>query len=66
LTQSAGSLARTFGPALAGFLYTGIDFWAPFVVGGALMIPIVVLLQRLDVSLLSTGEDVAPTEPGPN
>ncbi|ELZ91578.1 arabinose efflux permease family protein [Haloferax mucosum ATCC BAA-1512] len=48
LTQSAGSLARTFGPALAGGLYTAIGFWAPFVVGGALMIPILVLLGRLD------------------
>ncbi|AFK18710.2 tetracycline resistance MFS efflux pump [Haloferax mediterranei ATCC 33500] len=48
LTQSAGSLARTFGPALAGGLYTGIGFWAPFVVGGVLMIPILVLLGRLD------------------
>ncbi len=48
LTQSAGSLARTFGPALAGGLYTGIAFWAPFVVGGVLMIPILVLLGRLD------------------
>ncbi|SFR44939.1 MFS transporter [Halogeometricum limi] len=52
LTQSAGSLARTFGPALAGLLYTGVDFWAPFVLGGALMIPIVALLLRLDASLL--------------
>ncbi|ELZ92146.1 MULTISPECIES: MFS transporter [Haloferax] len=48
LTQSAGSLARTFGPALAGGLYTGVAFWTPFVVGGALMVPILVLLGRLD------------------
>ncbi|ELZ85584.1 arabinose efflux permease family protein [Haloferax elongans ATCC BAA-1513] len=48
LTQSAGSLARTFGPALAGGLYTGIAFWAPFVVGGLLMLPILALLARVD------------------
>ena len=62
LTQSAGSLARTFGPALAGLLYTAVDFWAPFVLGGALMIPIVVLLARLDVSLLSGAGETTPAE----
>ncbi|MFC7204141.1 MFS transporter [Haloferax namakaokahaiae] len=53
LTQSAGSLARTFGPAVAGGLYTGIAFWAPFVAGGLLMIPILVLLARLDREVVS-------------
>ncbi|RYJ13360.1 MFS transporter [Halogeometricum borinquense] len=62
LTQSAGSLARTFGPALAGFLYTAIDYWAPFVLGGALMIPIVVLLARLDVSLVAGTSESPRTE----
>ncbi|SFL09999.1 Predicted arabinose efflux permease, MFS family [Halogranum rubrum] len=55
LTQSAGSLARTFGPALAGALYTGIAFWSPFVAGGLLMIPIVVLLSTVDRSTLTEG-----------
>ncbi|WP_410765205.1 MFS transporter [Haloferax sp. DFSO60] len=53
LTQSAGSLARTFGPALAGGLYTGIAFWAPFVAGGLLMIPILILLARVDREAVS-------------
>ncbi|WP_411962899.1 MFS transporter [Haloferax sp. YSMS24] len=53
LTQSAGSLARTFGPALAGGLYTGIAFWVPFVVGGLLMLPILVLLGRLDREIVA-------------
>ncbi|ELZ84269.1 arabinose efflux permease family protein [Haloferax larsenii JCM 13917] len=53
LTQSAGSLARTFGPALAGGLYTGIAFWAPFVVGGLLMLPILVLLGRVDKRVIA-------------
>ncbi|WP_158056577.1 MFS transporter [Halorussus halophilus] len=47
LTQSAGSLARTFGPALAGALYTGIAYWAPFVVGSILLVPILGLLTRV-------------------
>ena len=48
LTQSAGSLARTFGPALAGGLYTAVGFWSPFVAGGLLMLPIVALLLSGD------------------
>ncbi|MFC4550974.1 MULTISPECIES: MFS transporter [Halorussus] len=47
LTQSAGSLARTFGPALAGALYTAVAYWAPFVVGGLLLVPILALLARV-------------------
>ncbi|UWG46442.1 MFS family permease [Halanaeroarchaeum sp. HSR-CO] len=46
LTQSAGSIARATGPVLAGLLYTSIAFWTPFVVGGLLMIPILVVLVR--------------------
>jgi MFS family permease len=53
LTQSAGSLARTFGPTFAGALYTGIAFWSPFVAGGLLMIPIVVLLSTVDRAALT-------------
>ncbi|WP_416839180.1 MFS transporter [Haloferax sp. DFSO52] len=53
LTQSAGSLARTFGPALAGGLYTAIAFWVPFVVGGLLMIPILFLLGKLDREVIA-------------
>ncbi|KAB1191942.1 MFS transporter [Haloferax sp. MBLA0076] len=53
LTQSAGSLARTFGPALAGGLYTGIAFWAPFVAGGLLMIPILLLLGQLNREVIA-------------
>ena len=45
LTQSAGSLARIFGPVLAGFLYAFADYWAPFVLGGLLMVPILAILS---------------------
>lgn len=38
LTQSAGSLGRVFGPAAAGFIYTGVGQAAPFLYGGALML----------------------------
>jgi len=44
LTQSAGSLARTGGPIVAGALYTAVAYWVPFVVGGLLMIPILFVL----------------------
>jgi MFS family permease len=44
LTQSAGSLARTFGPAVAGLLYVAVAYWSPFVVAGVLFVPILVLL----------------------
>lgn len=47
LTQSAGSLARTFGPALAGLLYVAISYWSPFVVAGALFVPILIVLGRV-------------------
>jgi MFS family permease len=53
LTQSAGSLARTVGPAAAGFLYVSIAYWSPFVVAGLVFIPVVFVLggvarQQLD------------------
>ncbi len=47
LTQSAGSLARTFGPAAAGLLYVVVAYWSPFVVAGLLFVPIVVVLGRV-------------------
>jgi len=47
LTQSAASLARTVGPAGAGLLYVAVAFWSPFVVAGALFVPILVLLGRV-------------------
>mgnify|MGYP002760266019 FL=1 len=46
LTQSAGSLARTVGPATAGLLYVTAGYWAPFVVSALLFAPVVVLLIR--------------------
>ncbi|MFB6140246.1 MAG: MFS transporter [Halosimplex sp.] len=44
LAQSASSLARTFGPAVAGLLYVVVAFWTPFVVAGLLFVPILALL----------------------
>ncbi len=40
LTQSAGSIARAVGPVAAGALYTGVAYWAPFVAGGLVLLPI--------------------------
>ena len=50
LTQSAASIARAVGPVAAGALYTGLAYWAPFVAGGLLVLPIVVLLHRTMVN----------------
>jgi DHA1 family tetracycline resistance protein-like MFS transporter len=47
LTQSAGSLARTVGPALAGLLYVAVAYWSPFVVAGLVFVPVVILLGVL-------------------
>jgi MFS family permease len=44
LTQSAGSLARTVGPAAAGFLYVAVAYWSPFVVAGGLFVLVLGLL----------------------
>ncbi|MFT4932952.1 MAG: DHA1 family tetracycline resistance protein-like MFS transporter [Natronomonas sp.] len=44
LTQSAGSLARTGGPIIAGALYAAVTYWLPFVVAGLLMLPILAVL----------------------
>ena len=44
LTQSAGSIARAAGPIGAGALYAGVAYWAPFVVGGILMAPILYVI----------------------
>ncbi|MFB6078044.1 MAG: MFS transporter [Halarchaeum sp.] len=44
LTQSAGSLARTFGPATAGLLYVAVAYWSPFVVAGLLFVPVLAVL----------------------
>ncbi|MFB6092243.1 MAG: MFS transporter [Haloquadratum sp.] len=44
LTQSAASLARTFGPAVAGLLYVAVAYWVPFVVAGALFLPVLLVL----------------------
>lgn len=45
LTQSAGSIARTIGPVVAGGLYTVGAYWIPFVLGGLLMVPILAILS---------------------
>jgi MFS family permease len=57
LTQSAGSLARTFGPAGAGLLYVAVAYWSPFVVAGVLFLPILVLLGRVTREQITVGTD---------
>jgi len=54
LTQSAGSLARTVGPALAGLLYVTVAYWSPFVVAGLLFVPVIVVLGVLTRDAVTT------------
>lgn len=57
LTQSAGSLARTFGPALAGLLYVAVAYWSPFVVAGAVFVPILIVLGRVTATQVRVATD---------
>jgi MFS family permease len=40
VTQGAGSLGRTVGPPAMAALYAAAAYWSPFVVGAALVVPI--------------------------
>ncbi len=61
VTQGAGSLARTVGPPVMGGLYAAVGYWSPFVVGSALLVPVIALVARL-------GQDqppeTRPADPG--
>ncbi|MFB6105279.1 MAG: MFS transporter [Halobacteriaceae archaeon] len=54
LTQSAGSLARTVGPALAGLLYVAVAYWSPFVLAGLVFVPVIVVLVVLTREAVTT------------
>jgi len=58
VTQGAGSLARTVGPPVMGGLYAVVGYWAPFVAGSLLLLPVLLLVSRL-------GRDETPPDPRP-
>jgi MFS family permease len=60
LTQGAGSLARTVGPVVMGGLYTLVGFWAPFVLGSVLLVPVLVIGTRLR----APADEPRPVDPG--
>ncbi|WP_277542352.1 MFS transporter [Haloarcula laminariae] len=62
VTQGAGSLARTVGPPVMGGLYAGVGYWAPFVVGALLLLPVVALVARLGRDAAAV--DARPADPG--
>ena len=62
ITQGAGSLARTVGPPVMGGLYAVVGYWAPFVAGSLLLVPVVVLAARLDRS--DPPVEPRPADPG--
>ncbi|WP_424001617.1 MFS transporter [Haloarcula salina] len=62
ITQGAGSLARTVGPPVMGGLYYAVGYWSPFVVGGALLVPVLWLVSRLGDS--ADPVDAHPADPG--
>ncbi|WP_435348377.1 MFS transporter [Haloarchaeobius sp. HRN-SO-5] len=47
VTQGAGSLGRTVGPPAMAGLYAFAAHWTPFVVGGALVVPVVAILATV-------------------
>jgi predicted MFS family arabinose efflux permease len=66
LTQSAGSLARTVGPALAGQLYVALSYWSPFVVAGAVLVPALIVLSAVTANeVRATAERQRLTRPVP-
>jgi MFS family permease len=44
--QSASAVGRVIGPVICGPLYSFVDMDAPFLLGAALMLPVVGLLSR--------------------
>lgn len=57
--QSGDGLARAAGPIVAGGLYTSVGYWAPFVVGGLVMvlvIPVVLRVKRKGETTASKAE----------
>lgn len=62
ITQGAGSLARTVGPPVMGGLYYAVGYWSPFVVGGALLVPVLWLVSRLGDS--PEPVEARPADPG--
>lgn len=50
--QSGDGLARATGPMIAGSLYLTFGYWAPFVVGGIVMVLVVVLAVSLSRNCL--------------
>ncbi|WP_276252139.1 MFS transporter [Haloarcula rara] len=62
VTQGAGSLARAVGPPVMGGLYAAVGFWAPFVVGGLLLLPVVALVARLGPT--EQPPEARPADPG--
>ena len=61
ITQGAGSLARAVGPPVMGGLYAAVGYWSPFVVGGLVLLPVIVLVSRLG---RDTATDARPADPG--
>jgi len=62
VTQGAGSLARTVGPPVMGGLYAAVGYWAPFVVGSLLLVPVLALVARLGPD--TDAVDPQPADPG--
>ena len=42
--NASSAAARVLGPVMAGFLFSGVGTWAPFVLAGILMVPAAILI----------------------
>ena len=66
LTQGAGSLARAIGPVVMGGVYASIGFRAPFVLGAAIVVPVLGIAVGLGRTTADATdvEEATPTDPG--
>lgn len=64
LTQGAGSLARAVGPVVMGSVYAGVGFQAPFLLGAALLLPVLGIAVQLGRVPPVDSDDHVPRDPG--
>lgn len=64
LTQGAGSLARAVGPIVMGGMYASIGFRAPFVLGAAVVLPVLGIAVGLGEAVTVDPEETVSTDPG--
>ncbi|WP_254278662.1 MFS transporter [Haloarcula marina] len=62
VVQSTNGLSRTLGPGIAGGLYTGVAYWAPFVAGGLALVPATIVLLQSEAAVDSHADGATPSD----